>query len=48
VTLLGNKVGYGGAILVLLDADDDLACALAEARTRKPTSVVDLCIYWHA
>ena len=31
VTLLGNKVGDDGAILVLLDADDDLACALAPA-----------------
>jgi hypothetical protein len=31
VTLLGNKVGPDGAILVLLDADDDLACTLAPA-----------------
>jgi hypothetical protein len=28
VTLLGNKVGTGGAVLVLIDADDDAACML--------------------
>jgi hypothetical protein len=28
VTLLGNKVGSGGALLVLIDGDDDPACAL--------------------
>jgi Domain of unknown function (DUF4276) len=28
VTLLGNKVGSGGAILTLIDADDDPACLL--------------------
>jgi hypothetical protein len=41
VTLLGNKVGQGGAILVLLDADDDPACTLAptllaRARAARP------------
>jgi hypothetical protein len=28
VTLLANKVGADGAVLVLLDSDDDLPCAL--------------------
>lgn len=28
VTLLGNKVGSGGAVLVLIDGDDDPACTL--------------------
>jgi hypothetical protein len=31
VTLLGNKVGSGGAVLVLIDADDDLPCELGPA-----------------
>jgi len=45
VTLLGNKVGHGGAILVLLDADDDLACTLAPAlvtRARRAARSADL------
>jgi len=28
VTLLGNKVGSGGVVLVLIDGDDDPACTL--------------------
>jgi hypothetical protein len=41
VTLLGNKVGPGGGILVLIDADDDLACTLGpdlmlRARAARP------------
>jgi hypothetical protein len=28
VTLLGNKVGAGGSVLVMVDGDDDLACTL--------------------
>jgi hypothetical protein len=48
VTLLGNKVGDGGGILVLLDADDDPACELAPellrravaARPDRPVGVV--------
>jgi hypothetical protein len=41
VTLLGNKVGAQGAVLVLIDADDDLACALGpvllqRARVARP------------
>jgi hypothetical protein len=41
VTLLGNKVGSGGALLVLIDGDDDPACALgpdllARAQTARP------------
>ncbi|TMQ03270.1 MAG: DUF4276 family protein [Deltaproteobacteria bacterium] len=41
VTLLGNKVGAGGAVLVLIDADDDAACTLGpellrRARTARP------------
>jgi hypothetical protein len=41
VTLLGNKVGDGGAVLVLIDADDDQACVLGpellkRARTARP------------
>jgi len=31
VTLLGNKVGDGGAVLVLIDADDDPECTLGPA-----------------
>ena len=31
VTLLGNKVGTGGAVLVLIDADDAPACTLGPA-----------------
>jgi hypothetical protein len=41
VTLLGNKVGPGGGVLVLIDADDDPACTLGpdlliRARTARP------------
>ena len=41
VTLLGNKVGNNGAVLVLIDADDDPACTLGpellnRARTARP------------
>jgi len=35
VTLLGHKVGHGGAILVLADADDDPACTLGPALLRR-------------
>jgi hypothetical protein len=37
VTLLGNKVGDGGSVLVLLDADDDLACDLGPTLLRRAT-----------
>ncbi len=41
VILLGNKVGNGGAVLVLIDADDDPACTLGpmlldRARNARP------------
>ncbi len=41
VTLMGNKVGPDGGVLVLFDADDDAACALgpsllARARSARP------------
>jgi hypothetical protein len=41
VTLLGNKVGTGGAVLVLIDGDDDAACTvgpalLARAQAARP------------
>ena len=35
VILLGNKVGDGGAILVLIDADDDAACQLGPELLRR-------------
>jgi hypothetical protein len=35
VTLLANKVGNGGGILVILDADDDLACDLGPQLLRR-------------
>jgi Domain of unknown function (DUF4276) len=35
ITLLGNKVGEGGCILVMLDADDDLACELGPQLLRR-------------
>ena len=35
VTLLGNKVGSGGAVLVLIDADDDPACTLGPELLRR-------------
>jgi hypothetical protein len=35
VTLLGNKVGDGGAVLVLVDGDDDLACTVGPALLRR-------------
>src|SRR4051794_22507326 len=48
VVLLGNKVGEGGAILALIDADDDAACQLGPellrrartARSDRPIGVV--------
>lgn len=48
VILLGNKVGERGAVLVLIDADDDAACELAPellrraraARSDRPIGVV--------
>jgi hypothetical protein len=48
VVLLGNKVGEGGGILVLIDADDDAACELGPellrrartARSDRPIGVV--------
>lgn len=47
VTLLANKVGADGAVLILLDADDDLACTLApalieRARAARPDRAVGL------
>jgi len=38
VTLLGNKVGDGGAVLVLIDADDDPACVLGPELLRRACS----------
>lgn len=35
VTLLANKVGERGAVLVLIDADDDPACELAPTLLRR-------------
>ena len=35
VTLLANKVGEQGAVLVLIDADDDPACELAPTLLRR-------------
>ncbi|HEY0479344.1 MAG TPA: DUF4276 family protein [Kofleriaceae bacterium] len=35
VTLLSNKVGDGGAVLVLVDADDDPACTLGPELLRR-------------
>lgn len=39
VTLLANKVGEQGAVLVLIDADDDPACELAPALLRRAQAV---------
>jgi hypothetical protein len=39
VTLVGNKVGAGGAVLVMADADDDLACALGPQLLARAQSV---------
>jgi len=38
VTLLGNKVGDGGAVLVLIDADDDPACTLGPELLSRATT----------
>lgn len=38
VILLANKVGEGGAVLVLIDADDDAACQLGPELLRRATT----------
>ncbi len=49
VDLLGDKVGHGGKILVLLDADDDLACQsgptlLARAQRARPDRTIGVAL----